>query len=483
MSETPLLLKHHSLSANSIIAAALLAMLPAAARAIVFEIELVDTTGISGISLALDEGGEPDLVYADPVNEAARYARKSGGTWTYDTLNFAFFSEGDYPSIEIDAAGNPHAIYQATNLQFPAYVRKNGGVWAYETPAPGEQSGFFNSLELDSQGFPHFTDTIGGLTYMIRYHRRTAPGWTTEIVEAFNDISSSGTSLALDANDVPHVTYNGPGLALRYASRAGGVWTRETIEPSGCNVWAPIAFDGEGIPCVAYSTADGTWFARRVGGAWTIEAVTSFAPFGFSTLSMALDSEGEPHLLYNPAFSGNLYYARRVGGVWTEELIVDWENNVGHASTLVLDANDNPHIAFLDGTAEDIYYGRVPAATGVDGTRVGGGELARDRLRIQVSPNPSNGVGTVIRLLGNASAFDGQARGAGERLGTSEAAIFDTSGRLVRHLGAMTRGIGFAPLTWNVSADNGRALAPGVYFVRIGTEGATLATERLTIVR
>jgi hypothetical protein len=328
-----------------------------------------------------------------------------------------------------------------------------------------------NSLELDAQGFPHFTDFIGGLTYAIRYHRRTAPGWTTEIVEAINDIGSSGTSLALDANDVPHVTYNGPGLELRYATRAGGTWTRETIEPSGCNWWAPIAFDDENIPCVAYSTAGGLWFARRIGGVWAIEAVSASVLYG-STLSMAIDSEGEPHLLYSPGFDGNLYYTRRVGGVWTEELIVDWEDAAGFSNSIVVDANDEPHIAFLSGY---IYYGRVATTTDVDGLSDAGSEPARDRLRIQISPNPSDGRGLVIRLLGNAPS---------ERMRTTQAAIFDASGRLVSHLGTNPRGSRtHFPLMWDVGADIGRALAPGVYFVRIGSEDAAVASERFTIVR
>lgn len=462
------------------IPAALIAIPPTVSRAIDFEIELVDTTGVSGISLAVDESGDPHLVCADGVHEAARYARKSGGTWTYDVLNFAFFNEGDYPSLEIDATGNPHVIYQATNLQFPIYAHKSGGVWHFESPANGEQSGFFNSLELDSQNFPHFTDYIGGLTYIIRYHRRTAPGWTTEYVDAINDIGVSGTSLALDGNDVPHVTYNGPGLSLRYASRVGGVWTRETIEPSGCNVWAPIVIDPEGVPCVAYSTSAGIRYARRVGGVWTSEAVTPLAPSGFGVLSMALDSQGQPHLLYGNGFGGDLYYAHRSGGSWTEQPIVDWANPVGYANSLALDASDNPHIGFVDAMAGDYYYGHVPTVAGASPGQ-GTDELALGRLRIQVSPNPSRGEHVTIRLVGTPDIHN---RGVlGDWSSATEVSLFDASGRLVNHLGAEAPGAFVSPFAWDLRADDGRSLAPGVYFIRAASGGGTLATTRFTIVR
>lgn len=455
--------------------AALIAILPAGARAIDFEIELVDSTGISGISLALDDGGDPHLVYADGAREAARYARKTGGGWTYDALDFAFFNEGDHPSLEIDATGNPQAIYQASNLQFPIYARKSGGAWQFERAANGEQSGFFNSLELDSQNFPHFTDYIGGLTYMIRYHWRTSSGWTTDIVEAIDDIGVSGTSLALDANDLPHVTYNGPGLSLRYAFRIGGDWTRETIEPSGCNVFAPIAIDPLGVPCVAYSTSAGIRYARRVDGVWAIEAVTPIAPSGFGALSMALDSEGNPHLLYGNGFAGDLYYAHRSGGIWTEQLVVDWPNYVGNTNSLAIDASDNPHIAFVDGTAGDIYYGHVPAVANAD--EEGSEARARDPLRAQVYPNPSSGERVAIRLFGTPESF-----APTERTDAAEVLIFDSSGRLVRRLGAVTSGVVAPPVAWDLRADDGRPLSPGVYFVRAAV-GATLATSRFTIIR
>lgn len=465
------------------IPAALVAMIPTAAWAIDFEIELVDTTGISGISLALDAGGEPHLVYADGVREAARYARKSGGTWTYDVLNFAFFNEGDYPSLEIDPTGNPHAIYQATNLQFPIYAHKSDGAWQFESPGGGEQSGMFNSLELDSQNFPHFTDYIGSLTYIIRYHRRTAAGWTTDYVDAIDDIGVSATSLALDGNDVPHVTYNGPGLSLRYAFRVDGVWTRETIEPSGCNVWAPIVIDPQGTPCVAYSTSAGIRYARRVGGVWTTEAVTPVAPSGFGALSMALDSQGEPHLLYGNGFVGDLYYAYRSGGTWTEELIVDWANYVGYANSLALDASDNPHIAFVDATAAAIYYGHVPTVTGAADPSHGTDELGRGRFRIQISPNPSSGEDVEIRLDGGADVLDRRLLGLADGARTTEVSIFDASGRIVNRLGAAAPGGFIGPFAWELRADDGRALAPGVYFVRAASGGAALATERFTILR
>ncbi len=189
---------------------------------------------------------------------------------------------------------------------------------------------------------------------------------------------------------------------------------------------------------------------------------------------MALDSEANPHLLYGNGFAGDLYYAHRSGGTWTEQLIVDWPNYVGNTNSLAIDASDNPHIAFVDGTEGNIYYGRVPGVASADEPGI-----ETQKLRIQVSPDPSSGERVAIRLLGTPEAQNGA---HSERPGAVEVSKFDASGRLVRRLGAVTSGVAAPPVAWDLRSDDGRPLSPGVYFVRAAA-GATLATNRLTIIR
>ena len=455
---------------------------PRTAFGTTFEIERVDgdSTSLSGyVGLAVDGAGGPHLIYGYD-SDSARYARKTGGAWTYDRLDFAFLAEGGFPSIECDVAGNPRIIYQMNNVEAPMYLRKAGGSWSVENPQGFSQSGMFNSLELDAQSFPHFTDLVGGLSYMIRYHRRVAAGWITETVEFVNEIGVSGSCLALDANDQPHVTYTGPQSAFRYARRTGGTWTIEAIDPAGAGIWSPIAIDGSGNPCVAYSNVNGIRFAKRAGGTWTFETVTTGVPFGFSTLSMALDSQNEPHLIYTVGFTGgDLYYARRAGGVWTEEIIVDTDNNVGFSNALIFDTNGDPHIVFSDGTEGDIYYGRVPSRTSVTGW----GGVARDRRRIQISPNPSFDGNVAIRVFASAETGVDRALAAGAPTHSAEARIFDASGRLVKQLGAIDLSTADPRITWNGYADDGGSAAPGVYWIRLVDDHAAVATQRFVIVR
>jgi len=454
-----------SLVAHAVLAAAGTAacfafLAPRAALAAAFEIERVDgdSASISSqVAFALAADGTPHVAYAYDA-ESARYARKTSGSWAYERLDFAFFAEGAYPSMRLDAAGDPRIVYQAINVQSPMYVRKSGGAWIAEVPQVAEQSGLFISMRLDSQDLPHFTDFVGGLTYMIRYHRRVAAGWITETVEFVNEIGVSGSALALDADDAAHVTYNGPGGVLRYARRTGGAWTIETLDAGG-GVSAPIAIDASGNACVAYTTASGIRYARRAGGAWSIETAVANGLFGFGVLSLALDAQDEPHLVYSPGFSGDLHYARRDGGVWLEEVVLDTTNSVGYANALVLDASGNPHIVFSDGTAGDVLYAHPPATTGVEDPG------ARSRAaRLVIAPNPSRDGIVAIRVDGD----DGFASPrTAETAGLVEALIADPSGRVVRRLRASAATGAAARFAWDGRDTEGRTVGAGNYFVRV----------------
>jgi hypothetical protein len=78
---------------------------------------------------------------------------------------------------------------------------------------------------------------------------------------------------------------------------------------------------------------------------------------------MAVDSMGEPQLVFYSRTRGNLLGARMQGGTWLPAVILDGENtngsdagDMGMWASLTLDANDVWHVTYIDGHEERLLY-------------------------------------------------------------------------------------------------------------------------------
>jgi hypothetical protein len=102
-----------------------------------------------------------------------------------------------------------------------------------------------------------------------------------------------------------------------------------------------------------------------------------------------------------------------------------------------------------------------------DGSRTSFGPYAviaspnpASRLGVRVAPNPGRGAGRIeLAVPGYGAPVQAEAR------------LYDAQGRSVRllHRGPLPRGI--TTLTWDGRDDRGRALEPGLYFLRLSTPG------------
>src|SRR5262245_14954957 len=153
------------------------------------------------------------------------------------------------------------------------------------------------------------------------------------------------TSLALDAQGNPHVSYQDQTTYdLKYARKSGGIWVIET--PDGSNQTGSsttLALDAQGTPSMSYydNTATDVKYASKSGGVWTMEAAA--ASQGLYP-SLALDAQGNPHVSYIDIGSFDLKYARKSGGVWTIETADGSPNYSDFSTSIALDSQGNPHI-------------------------------------------------------------------------------------------------------------------------------------------
>jgi hypothetical protein len=133
----------------------------------------------------------------------------------------------------------------------------------------------------------------------------SAAGWNIQVLAGGSGDQAAGffPSLKLDSLGRPHIAFGAAkpgGYELRYASWTGSTWQFETADPS--------VILGEKV-------------------------------------SLALDSQDQPHVAYRDEVNQVLKYSHKEGGIWYYE-VVDNQGNVGYQPSLAIDSLDRPHIAY-----------------------------------------------------------------------------------------------------------------------------------------
>jgi hypothetical protein len=224
------------------------------------------------------------------------------------------------------------------------------------------KSGFQTSLVVDAQGVPHVSYfdqdvQIPGSSGPIRYASRSGSGWVIEEVDNGPVNTSGNTSLALDSQGRPHMSYAlsiviGVGTQLKYAHNSGGGWVSEVVD-SGAFVSfvSSLALDAQDRPHLCYIVSTGfestLYHAVLSGGTWVREVVNGEATVGPGIVRVG--SDGVPRIVFKTGFPSVLQLAmRQPDGTWTTEAIDGGANLVATGIAFVLDANDRPHVSYYD---------------------------------------------------------------------------------------------------------------------------------------
>ena len=328
-----------------------LAAQPASAQQGRWTNETVNDQGGEDTSLELDSNGNPHISYRSDTG-AIKYTYKDGGSWTTETVDSV---GGSFTSLELDSDGDPHITYFTGNL---TYAYKDGGSWTTEVVDSQGTVGSDTSLELDSDGDPHVTyhRSYPFESADVKYASKQGGSWTTETVESQVSWIGSDTSLELDTNGDPHISYKQTSNSgLKYATKQGGSWTTELVDTEYIGSHSSLELDTSGNPHIGYhdSSPKGEGgnklaYASKQGGSWTIEIADSRGFVGSHT-SLELDANGNPHISYYNSTSEaeNLKYATKQEGSWTTET-ADSENGVGYYSSLEVDRTTSPHISYYD---------------------------------------------------------------------------------------------------------------------------------------
>jgi hypothetical protein len=260
--------------------------------------------------------------------------------------------------LALDDRGNPHISYYDPTEKDLRYARWNGAEWLIETVDSQGVVGPGSTLALDSSDSPHISyyDSTNGV---IKYAHWNGIQWEIDTV----DIGNRGI-LALEDDGNPQIIYHiRDDNLIKHAFWNGVDWDVAIIRDNLAELWGmDMALDDQGNPHIMYIEARVVWeeywfdlyYLRWNGVEWQSELVAStIAPNdggdASGSISVDVDSLGYPHVAFFDLtyWFGSLLYWHKTANGWIYGRFAD-ESTKGAAPSLVLDDDDNPHIAFVD---------------------------------------------------------------------------------------------------------------------------------------
>jgi len=236
----------------------------------------------------------------------------------------------------------------AAGASLPVEIEAQG-TWTIEAVDAANMVGTHSSIAVDASGNPRISyhdETAGTL----KYARFTGSSWSIETVPDADAHVGHHTSLRLDASGNPRIAYARGTTdiysALKYARWTGAAWSIETVDQQaqGVGVDASLALDSNGNPHISHHKAwgqQGLRYAKKTGSKWSKETVESGPGDGRGS-SIEVDPSGSVHISYKA--EGMVKYARRSGSTWSIE-VVDPEGGREDTS-LELDSAGNPHLTY-----------------------------------------------------------------------------------------------------------------------------------------
>jgi hypothetical protein len=349
-------------------------------------------------SIALGPDGSPHITYMDWKNGHLKYAHlqtwdktkpRPPGTgnlqkswWVVETVDASSVYAGWGSSIAVDKTGNPHISYLVQEegyISHPTlhYAHRTTDGWKKETLArnlvghndgkfwvENVQDGAITSIALDSQDHPHisYVDynrqarpmTCGGemcvANYQMMHTGWNGTAWNTEAVDQDYWISGSYTRHGLYSS-IAIDPQDRPHIS--YFS----IWNNACTEIDGF----PI---GAGPACDSYLFGN-LKFASYNGSVWSTQIVDSSTTSVGLYSSLKIDPSGNPHISYMDWKNGFLRYATSSGGSYWFRSVPDRQNSdTGRFSSLALDSKGMPRILYMDYKSGHVkyVYGTLPTA-------------------------------------------------------------------------------------------------------------------------
>jgi len=279
-------------------------------------------------SLACDTNDMLGVVYWDGGNTVF-YAYRLNGMWHKEVVESGF-SLVHGLSLAYDNHNTPHISYYRRNFQTPditylCYVKRDSLAWQisvietipYRFPNWTEIK---TSIAIDTIGLPAIAyvsyDTVTG--QYVKYAKNNGIFWELSDVECNNMVDYS-PSLKFSKCNYPYIAYlqsfNFNDSIKIYTYNSNWVLRWVIIPVGGSAVSLDLEIDIDCNPHIAYCEGAALAYSWWDSYSWHTDYIAGIGWVGVR-IRLALDSYGNPHIVYLPDMDVAVHYCYKENGIW-----------------------------------------------------------------------------------------------------------------------------------------------------------------------
>ena len=356
----------------------------------------IDTSGGVGYytSIAIDSNDVLHISYVDNTNTDLKYATCSSGcttasnwnTVSVDSFGSSIFNKEVRTDLAIDSNGGVHISYLDHTNKDLKYATCSSGCttasnWNNVSVDTTDDVGYSASIGIDSNDGLHISysdKTNNNLKYATCSNAcTTASNWNNETVDSSSTLTGEYTSIAIDANDVIHISYFDDTinkiryLAMDSSSNILGYSVSPDL-PTGLR-FDPMIGKISGTPTELSTNTTYTITVRNSGGVNTTTItilVNDQVPnaLGYTPENMTLE-KGTTMTTNTPSVSGGavtswdidpslpsgLSFGSTNGSIWGTPTVLQttavtytiWANNSGGSESAQVNITINDRVALI----------------------------------------------------------------------------------------------------------------------------------------